>query len=54
MRKTDGTNINPNYLAYRWMVEVRGVESIKGEEKEQCRGSEMREKKHCSNPQPNL
>ena len=54
MRRTDGTSINPNHLAYRWMVEVKGEGSIKGEKKEQERGGEIKENKHCSNPQSNL
>ena len=34
MRRTDGTSINPNHLAYRWTVEVKGRRSIKGREKD--------------------
>ena len=41
MRKADGTNISPNHLAYRWMVEVKGEVSIKEEEKEQGKGLEI-------------
>ena len=54
MKRTDGTSINLNHLAYRWTVEVKGEESIKGEEKEQDGGSEIKENKHCSNPKSNL
>ena len=56
MRRIDGTSINPNHLAYRWTVEVKGEEGIKEEKKEQKEGSEIRErkKKYGSNPQSNL
>ena len=29
MRRADGTSISPNYLVYRWTVEVKRGESIK-------------------------
>ena len=54
MRRADGTSISLNHLAYRWTVEVKGEGSIKEDEKERRRGSEIGEKKYCSNPQSNL
>ena len=45
MKRTDGTSINLNHLAYRWTVEVKGEESIKEEEKEQERGIKNKKEK---------
>ena len=46
MRRIDGTSINPNHLAYKWTIEVKGEEGIKEEEKEQWRGDQKLERKN--------
>jgi len=42
MRKIDGTSINPNHLAYRWTVEVKGEGCIKEKRENKKRGGERR------------
>ena len=50
MGSVDGTNINPDHLAYRWKVEMKKGESIKEEGGNKIGDRKIEKKKHCSNP----
>ena len=50
MGSVDGTNINPDHLAYRWKVEMKKGESIKEEGGNKIGDRKIEKKKYCSNP----